>query len=112
VGISHLNKAGGPEVLLRVMGSLAFVAAARAAYLIAADPQDKSRRLFLPIKSNLSPDVSGLAFRVEGVTLQSARGPVETARVIWELDPVTITADEVIRPQEPPQDSVLGQAIE
>jgi hypothetical protein len=112
IGVTHFSKQGaGPEALLRVLGSIAFVAAARAAYLVAADPEDKSRRLFLPIKANLSPDSSsGLAFRVEGATI--ANGTIETARVAWEPDPVTITADEAIRPQEPPQASVLGQAIE
>jgi hypothetical protein len=112
IGITHLSKAGGPSALLRIIGSLAFVATARAAYLVAPDAQDKSRRLFLPIKSNLSPDASGLAFRIEGVTIPSPVGPIETARVVWEPEPVTISADEAIRPQEPPRDSVLGQATE
>ena len=37
VGVSYLSKAGGQKALLRVSGSLAFVAAARAAYLVASD---------------------------------------------------------------------------
>jgi hypothetical protein len=110
-GISHLSKAGSTQALLRIIGSLAFVATARAAYLVAADPQDKVRRFFLPIKNNLSPDSSGLAFRIEGVTIPSPYGSIETARIAWEQDPVTITADEAIRPPEPAADTVLGQAI-
>jgi hypothetical protein len=111
VGVSHMNKqTTGPEALLRVVGSIAFVAAARAAYLVVPDPSDKSRRFFLPIKNNLSPDSCGLAFRVEGVTISD--GTIETARVVWEPDPVTVTADEVVRPQSPSEESVLGQAIE
>jgi AAA domain len=46
--ISHLTKAGNTDVLMRVMGSLAFVAAARAAYVVARDQDDPARRLFLP----------------------------------------------------------------
>jgi hypothetical protein len=56
IGVSHLNKTAGPQALMRVTGSLAFVAAARAAYLVTSDKQDKSRRLFLPMKNNLGPD--------------------------------------------------------
>jgi putative DNA primase/helicase len=115
IGISHLSKGGGPEALLRVIGSIAFVAAARAAYLIGTDPQDKSRRLFLPLKENLSPAAGGLAFSIEGATVPSPRGLIETARVIWEPEPVTMTVDEAIRPAQPAQSSplsVLEQATE
>lgn len=107
--VSHLNKGAAPEALMRVTGSLAFVAAARSAYLIAADPDDRGRRLLLPLKNNLAPDQSGLAFRIEGVTLDSPRGPVETSRVMWEPAPVTATADEVLRPQAPAVDSSLRE---
>ena len=68
VCVSHMTKAGGTEALLRVMGSLGFVAAARGAYLVAKDPEDETRRLFLPMKNNLAEDRGGLAFRVRGGT--------------------------------------------
>jgi len=61
VCVSHLTKAGGTEAMLRVMGSLGFVAAARAAYLVAKDPEDPDRRLFLPMKNNIAEDRGGLA---------------------------------------------------
>ena len=38
IAISHLTKAVGAKALMRVTGSLAFVAAARAAYLVTNDP--------------------------------------------------------------------------
>jgi putative DNA primase/helicase len=97
VCVSHLSKGGSGEALLRVTGSLAFVAAARAAFLIARDKGDKNRRLFLPIKNNIGNDESGLAFTVQSVTLS---GGIETSRVCWEDETVAITADEAMAPQE------------
>jgi putative DNA primase/helicase len=101
VAITHLSKAVGSQALMRVNGSLAFVAAARAAYLVAADPDDKVRRLLLPLKNNLGPDVAGLAFRIEGATVVSpVAGSLETSRVIWESEPVFMTADEAMQTTE------------
>lgn len=104
IGISHLNKAAGSQALMRVTGSLAFVAAARAAYLVTADLQDPMRRLFLPMKNNLGPDAAGLAFHIEGATLSSPDGAVETSRVQWESEPVPITADEAMQAETPHRD--------
>ena len=62
LGISHLNKGNG-AAMYRTMGSLAFVAAARSAWCVTKDKADQERRLFLPIKNNIGPDVHGLSFR-------------------------------------------------
>src|SRR5262249_27218583 len=88
VGISHLNKSAGTEAMMRVTGSLAFVAAARAAYPMAQDRENPARRFFLPMKNNIGPDAEGLAFRIEGATIESAAGPLQTSLVAWERDPV------------------------
>lgn len=110
VCISHLNKGGTGEALMRVTGSLAFVAAARAAFLIARDKEDNHRRLFLPIKNNIGNDQSGLAFTVESHSLP---GNIETSRVSWEAEAVTITADEAMAPQGDPEElSALDDAKE
>jgi putative DNA primase/helicase len=87
VCVSHLNKGSGPA-MYRTMGSLAFVAAARAAFAVTKDKDDATgtRRLVLPVKNNLGPDNSGLAYAlVDG-------------RVVWESDPVTVTADDALAP--------------
>lgn len=97
IAVSHLTKAVGAKALMRVTGSLAFVAAARAAYLVTTDPHDKTRRLFLPMKNNLGPDATGLAFHIEGVTISSRAGPLETSRVSWRSEPVPMTADEAMQ---------------
>ena len=99
VCVSHLNKSAGGEALMRVTGSLAFVAAARAAFIVAKDPENDSRRLFLPMKNNIGNDRSGLAFAIESAQVKSAAGLIETSRIAWEPDPVTVTADEAMQPQ-------------
>jgi hypothetical protein len=97
IGVSHMSKATGAKALMRVNGSLAFVAAARAAYVVVSDSTDKTRRLFLPMKNNVGPDATGLAFRIEGVTVASSAGPLATSRVSWESEPVSQTADEAMQ---------------
>jgi len=90
VAISHLNKGTG-DALARVMGSVAFVAAARAVYAVTKDPDDPSRRLFLPVKNNLGNDTTGLAYRLVPVGR-------DVVRVVWESAPITVPADDALAP--------------
>jgi putative DNA primase/helicase len=99
VCVSHLNKGGSGEALMRVTGSLAFVAAARSAWLVAKDSENEARRLFLPLKNNIGNDQTGLAFSVQSAQVKSPAGLIETSRVSWEAEAVTVTADEVMTPQ-------------
>jgi putative DNA primase/helicase len=94
--ITHLSKNASAEALLRVQGSIAFAAAARAAWGVARDKNAPSRRLFLALKNNIGQDQTGLAFAVEGVTLP---GGIETSRVVWEGEPVTMSAEEAFAPE-------------
>lgn len=98
VCVSHFNKNSNGEALMRVTGSLAFVAAARAAFVVARDPENETRRLFLPLKNNIGNDQTGLAFSVEPVQVESLQGPIETSRVKWETTVVTTTAQEAMQP--------------
>lgn len=93
LGVSHLNKSTAQDALLRINGSLAFVAAARAAFIAVKDKNDPGRRLLLPLKNNLAKDTGGLAFSIADYTLESG---IETSRIEWEPEPVTITADEAL----------------
>lgn len=98
VGVSHLNKGGNNEALLRVTGSLAFVAAARAAFIVTSDKENPERRLFLPLKNNLGRDREGLAFSIQSATVPNPTGAIESSKVVWEGQAVTITADEAMAP--------------
>jgi putative DNA primase/helicase len=110
VAVSHLRKSGAGEAMLQVTGSLAFVAAARAAYIVAKDQSDPARRLMLPVKNNLGDDQTGYAFKIEMVRLPSG---IETPRVAWEAERVMVTADEALAtPQAVEERSAVEDAIE
>lgn len=91
--VSHLNKSGNTDALMRVMGSLAFVAAARAAFIVLQDPENEARRLFLPIKNNIGIDKTGFAFKIESCKLNN---DITTSKIIWENDIITATANDII----------------
>lgn len=110
--ISHLNKNVNAEALMRITGSLAFVAAARTAHLVTLDPEDKDRRLFLPLKNNLGKDIDGLAFKIEGISVEDKGEIIDTSRIVWDSEPVTLSADEAMRAQEPEQRTALREAVE
>jgi putative DNA primase/helicase len=93
VAVTHFSKGGGSSANHRIIGSIAFVAAARAAFIVSRDPGDENRRLFLPSKNNLGPDRDGLAFRIE--TRLVGEGIIAPA-VSWDSEPVTRTADEIL----------------
>lgn len=111
VCVSHLNKGGASsEALMRVTGSLAFVAASRAAFVIAKDPQNMRRRVFLPAKNNIGNDQSGLAFSIESVLLQ---GDITTSHIRWEAKAVTdMTADQALAPDLPGENTGQDVAVE
>lgn len=96
LAVSHLNKGNGGNALYRVSGSLAFVAAARAAWLIIKDPEDEQRRLVLPCKNNLAPDVGGFAYRIGTAPTSVGNVPV----IHWEPERVDVSAIEALSPDE------------
>jgi len=93
LAVTHMNKGAGGRALYRATGSLAFIAAARAGWLAIADANDPRRRLFLPAKSNLAAEPTGLTYTVESVDVPGI-GPV--GRLGWKPDPVTMTADDAL----------------
>jgi putative DNA primase/helicase len=91
VAVTHLTKKGGSRAMYRAMGSLAFVAAARAAWGVVRDPADAERRLFLPVKNNLARGTKGLAYRLV------PHAESGTARVEWSPEVIEMGIDEILR---------------
>ena len=90
---SHLSKGDG-RAINRIIGSIAFVAAARAAFTVVEDPDVEGRRLFLSVKNNIAPTQRGLAFRLEQ---QEVSPGVVGSFVAWDENvEVKVTADQVL----------------
>jgi putative DNA primase/helicase len=99
IAVTHLNKggAGNQGVMERFVGSIAFMAAARAGFAVIPDEENEGRVLVLSVKNNLAPKPRGLAFRC----LQTIVGDGIVASLIdWESDYVTRTADEALSASE------------
>lgn len=110
VVVTHLNKSSGGNAMNKITGSLAFVAAARAAYMVVKDENDESRRLFLPVKNNLAEDRNGFAFSVESVEINN--GSIRTSRVKWEPNPVQTNVSEALRNNESDRGGVSKATVD
>jgi hypothetical protein len=100
VAVTHLNKggAGGNQSALnRFAGSIAFVAAARAAFAVIEDPEDDERRLLLQAKNNLGKACKGLAFRLEQRLIQD---DIVSSNVMFEGEYVSQSIDEALTASE------------
>jgi putative DNA primase/helicase len=93
IAVSHLNKAGGGgKSVNAVTGSGAFVAAARASFLVAKDSDDESRRLFLQSKNNVG-NAPGLSYKIEQKTLANQ---IVAPYVLFDNGTISTTADEAL----------------
>ncbi len=89
--VSHFNKSSGASKAYRTNGSIGWTAAVRMAWGFAADPDDESRRIMFPIKSNIAANDGGFAFTIA----EDGAGRVALA---WEADRVIVNADELLQP--------------
>jgi len=106
LAIIHLNKNSEQRAIQRILGSIAFAALARGAFAVVTDPDDANRRLFLPVKMNISRKPAGLAFTMDETRVQTPEGrSIETVRARWNAVPVKIGVDEVLRRMSSPRPS-------
>jgi putative DNA primase/helicase len=93
VGTLHFNKnVNVTNAMLRFSDSLAFVAAARHAFVVMKDPDNEGRRLFLKAKNNLAADSKGLAYSFQApVVATDAIGDMVAPCIAWSTQHVSIT---------------------
>ncbi len=107
--LTHFNKAGGSEALLRIIGSVDTVGAARSVLITGLDPQDRSLRHLLHVKINAGWQAGGLCYRIT----RSVENP-SVADFVWAgpsgiteaelmggkaagVDPTVLNAEKLIR---------------
>jgi putative DNA primase/helicase len=93
LGITHPPKAAQSSALHAFTGSLAYVAAARIAFLATEEP-GTDRKLLLPVKNNIGARAAGLGYRLEQTLIPDG---IVASRVAWDSAPVTVTANEAVR---------------
>jgi putative DNA primase/helicase len=92
---NHFSKGGG-NANSRIIGSVAFVNQARAAFIVTPDEDDETRMLLIPSKMNIAPIRHGLAYRIEGCLVEFEGKEIATSRIMFESTPITITADQAL----------------
>lgn len=96
IAVMHLTKKAGGNALYRVSGSMAFIATARAAHLVAADQTDSTIRLFLPLKMNLARMQDGLKYQPVDYPMVYDGVKVDSVRINWLDERADTTADEAL----------------
>nr|WP_281357658.1 AAA family ATPase [Isoptericola sediminis] len=89
--VRHLNKGGANSPLYRGGGSIGIIGAARAAYIVARDPEDPDRRVFAVSKLNIAAEPPALAYRL------TSHGSLGCARIEWEDTPLDVTAAALLQ---------------
>lgn len=92
---NHFSKGAG-DANSRVIGSVAFVNQARAAFIVTPDADDETRLLFIPSKMNIAARGEGLAYRIGGYVAKVDGVEISTSQICWESSPVSMSADAAL----------------
>lgn len=93
ISVTHKPKGKGNSAVNVGIGSVAFAAVARSAWLVERDPADRDHILFAQTKNNLAPDPGTLAFRIGSVQLDDGN---HTSAVHFDPHKIDLSADDVL----------------
>ena len=113
LSVTHFSKTGAnttTKALHRFIGSIAFTGAPRAAFAVIEDAEHDGRRLFLHAKNNLARAPQGLAFRLEQRIVGDVGDGIVASRIVWETEPVVITANEALAAEAAGGETRSGKA--
>jgi putative DNA primase/helicase len=110
VMVVHLNKRSDGGAQQRFGGSTAWIAAPRAAFLVAEEEATR-RRFMLPVKNNLGNDRLGFEYRVAETILNYRSGPIKAPYIEW-LGTTNRSAAELLNPPKPKESGALDEAKE
>ena len=105
IGVMHLNKSQDLAAMYRVSGSMAFVAAARAVWLMTQEDregEDTSLHYFSRIKVNNAPASDGLVWKI-----RDDSGGLEFLEPTFQPPPV----QDQLGPRQPERSSKLDEAM-
>ncbi len=100
LGVTHLNKASreNRSALDRVMGSTGYTGAARMVWLLAKDPDEKELVKMVQVKSNISGDPGGLAYKIQKLIVTDINGKdTETTQIGFQQGVIFEDADAVVQ---------------
>ena len=108
--VVHLNKRNDGGAQQRFGGSTAWIAAPRAAFLV-AEEETTRRRFLLPVKNNLGNDRLGFEYRVAEKLLNYDCGPIKAPHIEW-LGKSERPASELLNPPKNNGPGALDEAKE
>lgn len=106
--VVHLNKRSDGGAQQRFGGSTAWIAAPRAAFLVAEEEATR-RRYMLPVKNNLGNDRLGFEYRVAETLLNYRSGTIKAPFIEW-LGTTNRSAAELLNPPKPKEPSAVDIA--
>lgn len=106
--VVHLNKRSDGGAQQRFGGSTAWIAAPRAAFLVAEEEASR-RRYMLPVKNNLGNDRLGFEYRVVETLLDYPSGLIKAPHIEW-LGTSDRSATELLNPPKPKAPSAVDEA--
>lgn len=95
---NHFSKCGG-SANNQIIGSVAFVNQARAAFIVTPDAEVRGRYLLVLSKMNIAPIKSGLAYFIGSATVGEGED-IHSSQILWEAEPVKMTAIKLWRPMD------------